>query len=221
MRVHNADGSMAEMCGNGLRCVALWLYERGAGDAFTLQTDAGTHACRVLAPGPNGEVEVAMRSAETSPESVPVHADAPLIDAEFELHGTALRVTAVSMGNPHVVLFDLAPEDVLRLGPLLTSDAHFPEGVNAGFVTPKDGYFELRVHERGAGWTRACGTGACAAAYAAVISGRAERHTPIEIRLPGGRLTLEVGDEGAPILMRGAARHLFDGELERERLLER
>jgi len=201
--------------------VALWLRTRGAGDTFTLETDAGSHACRVLTPSPDGEVEVAMRRAETSPQSVPVLSDGPLIDSDFELDGTVLRLTAVSMGNPHALVFDLSREDSERLGPLLTSDARFPEGVNAGFISPRGDHFELRVHERGAGWTRACGTGACAGAYAAVITGRAERHTPIEIQLPGGRLTLEVGDEGAPILMRGGARHVFDGELERKRLLER
>jgi len=219
MRVHNADGSMAEMCGNGLRCVALWLQERGAGDEFLVQTDAGDHACHVLAPGRHGQVEVAMRTAETAPEDVPVLADAPLIDAEFELDGTALRLTAVSMGNPHALVFDLAPEDVRRLGPLLTKDPRFPEGVNAGFITSRDDHFELRVHERGAGWTRACGTGACAAAYAAVRTRRAKRHAPIDMQLPGGRLRLEVGQEGAPISMRGAARRVFDGELRRDLLV--
>jgi len=201
--------------------VALWLHERSAGDTFSVETDAGPHACRVVALAPHAKVEVAMHTAEVKPAQIPVLADAPLIDADFELDGVALRVTAVSMGNPHALVFDLAPADVDRLGPLLTTDARFPEGVNAGFITRRGDHFELRVHERGAGWTRACGTGACAAAYAAVRTGRAERHAPIDIELPGGRLRLVVAEEGAPISMRGAARHVFDADLDRERLLIR
>ena len=219
MRVHNADGSMAQMCGNGLRCVALHLQGAGAGDEFVVETDSGPHACRVIASSPQAEVEVAMRAAEIDPARVPVTADAPLIDAAFDLEGSTLRLSAVSMGNPHAVLFDLSSERASELGPRLSVDPRFPEGVNAGFVTRRGDVFELRVHERGVGWTRACGTGACAAAYAAVLTGRAARHAPIVIELPGGRLTLEVGEDGSPILMRGRARHVFDGTLSRERLL--
>lgn len=219
MKVINADGSRPEMCGNGLRCVALHLAGHGVAgaEAFEVDTDAGPHPCRVL---PTGDVEVQMAVPVFEASRIPVALGAgvpdslEIIDAPWEVGGRMVRVTCVSMGNPHVVIFDEVGEEATVLGPLLESDSRFPERVNVGFAT-LDGYggMDLAVYERGVGWTRACGTGACAAAVAAVEVGRAERATPTEVRLPGGALSIGVGARGAPVSMTGPARRVFTGTL--------
>lgn len=223
MRVINADGSTSEMCGNGLRCVVLHLARRaslGEPVAFTghdvvVQTDAGPHPSVVVSSFDRGaEVEVRMRVPSLAPADLPLVAPAPLVDAPFV---DGVRFTGVSMGNPHAVTFDAVDRLArLALGPRVQSDARFPEGVNVGFARPTDDprTFELDVFERGSGWTRACGTGACAAAVAAVVTGRAGRHEPVVMRLPGGPLTILVGAEHEPVRMRGPARHVFDGVLD-------
>ena len=217
MKVLNADGSIPEMCGNGIRCVALHLSRTGRTStaSFEIDTDAGPHICRVLQAGPSSLVEVLTRAPSLAPADVPVVADAPVIDAAFELGERTLLVTAVSMGNPHAVTFEDVGEQRRTLGPLLQSHPRFPHRANAGFarlVAPN--VIELTVLERGVGWTRACGTGACAAAVAAVETGRAPRHEPIEVRLSGGSLAIVVGDAGQRLSMTGPARHVFDGTIE-------
>ena len=234
MRVLNADGSEPEMCGNGLRCVALHLARTGqlperaetesaqtegtqteGTHTLIFDTGAGPHGVTLHAVGESGVVEVQMRAPSLVPSAVPVCALAPLVDAPLEVDGHTLRVTAVSMGNPHVVTFDvLSVAERLALGPRLERDARFPEGVNVGFaqMTASDA-LTLHVFERGVGWTEACGTGACAAAVAAVESGRAERGRTLRVALPGGTLLVRVGAPGASVYMTGPARHVFDGTL--------
>lgn len=213
MRVINADGSVPEMCGNGIRCVALHLQRSGLGREFVVDTDAGPHACRVLSgDARQAHVAVSMRAAELAPAAVPVLADAPMIDAPWRVDGQALRLTAVSLGNPHAVSFDDVGAERTRLGPAIQRDARFPQGVNVGFARMRGpASVELAVFERGAGWTRACGTGACAAAVAAVETGRAQRGTPVEVALPGGTLVIDVGEPGARLSMTGPARLVFSG----------
>jgi diaminopimelate epimerase len=169
----------------------------------------------VDASGDEGLVEVTMRVPSLVAAEIPLRGEA-LIDATIDVAGRPLRGTAVSMGNPHFVTFDDVGESRLELGPRVGRDPRFPEGVNVGFARV-DGPSAITLHvfERGAGWTRACGTGACAAAVAAVETGRAERNTPITVRLPGGTLTIVVGAPGEPVRMRGPARHVFDGETRR------
>ncbi len=223
MRVINADGSRAEMCGNGLRCVALHLVRRGALEpAFEVDTDAGPHACRVLeVRGAEGRIEVAMRPASLRPEEVPVRREGPMIDVEVATLGMPVHLTAVSMGNPHAVLFDEVGAARLRLGPAIQELPLFPQKANVGFarLLEEPGaegarVMELHVYERGAGWTQACGTGACAAVVAAVETRRAMRGEPIEVRLPGGSLEIVVGAPGERIRMTGPARHVFSGTLQ-------
>lgn len=217
MSVINADGSRAETCGNGLRCVALHLARQGrvGVEPFTIVTEAGPHVCRVLDAGAPGTVEVAMRPARFAPNEVPVVSGAPVVDADFAVLGEHVRVTAVSVGNPHAVTFDDVGDRRLALGPALERDPRFPEGVNVGFArTFGPDRIDLAVWERGAGWTRACGSGACATAAAAVETGRAPRGVPIEVHLPGGPLRIVVGDPGAPVRMTGPAHHVFDGVIE-------
>ena len=227
MEVINADGSVPEMCGNGIRCVALHLVRTGRCSAreLSIDTAAGLHDCRVLSAresdggdeldGVDGvEVEVAMRAASLVPAEIGLAAELPWIDAALRVGDATLHVTAVSMGNPHAVTFDDVGARAAQLGPLLGKHPSFARGVNAGFASVQgEGRLSLAVYERGAGWTEACGTGACAAAVAAVETGRAARNTPLRVQLPGGPLTIFVPAAGERVLMTGPARHVFDGSV--------
>jgi diaminopimelate epimerase len=219
MRVINADGSRPEMCGNGIRCVALHLVRSGAQHAgvdFEIDTDAGPHVCRVASGERESLVQVSMRVPQLEPDSVPVLAERIVLDQPFATTQGTCRLSCVSMGNPHAVTFDDVTANARAvLGPLLEKHDRFPNAANIGFARvlgPQ--LIELAVWERGVGFTQACGTGACACAVAAVETGRAERHRPIEIRLPGGTLQILVGERRDRLSMTGPARHVFDGRLE-------
>ena len=216
MHVTNADGSVPEMCGNGLRCAALHLARRAEQTSLELQvdTDSGLHRCVVRREGDQGSVLVSMRPASLIPSQIPLVADAPWVDAVLSLGGRQVHVTAVSMGNPHAVTFDALGDERYVLASEIQQNEHFPEGANVGFAQVRDGQaIELHVFERGAGWTQACGTGACAAAVAAVETGRARAGEALDLVLPGGTLTITVQGTGEPILMQGPARHVFSGEV--------
>lgn len=221
MRVINADGSVPEMCGNGLRCVALFLVQNGLvrEREFVVDTDAGPHPVRVMLAAEGGQagvhqVEVSMRRASLLASEVLREGGESFIDQPFELEGEQLRVTAVSMGNPHAVLFDDVLARAAQLGPRIERDPRFRAGANVGFARLRDPLnLELTVWERGVGFTEACGTGACAAAVAAVETGRVARGTTLNVHLPGGPLSIRVGERDAPIIMRGPARRVFSGEL--------
>lgn len=222
MRVINADGSRPEMCGNGLRCVALYLCERGLvrERTFEVDTDAGVHRVRVLDPSGSEQagrrqLEVQMRPASLEAGEVLRDVCGPFLNQRFELDGEQLEVSAVSMGNPHLVLFADVLARAAELGPRLERDPRFRAGVNVGFARLRDREnLELTVWERGVGFTLACGTGACAAAVAAVETGRVARHVPLSVHLPGGALSICVGERAAPIAMTGPARRVFEGELD-------
>ncbi|MDB4975068.1 MAG: Diaminopimelate epimerase [Myxococcaceae bacterium] len=221
MKVVNADGSTPEMCGNGLRCVALYLADRGLlrDTAFVVATDAGPHHVLVTRDpdSPQGAtVQVQMRAASLEASDVlreggPEH----VIEQPFDVDGQRVHITAVSMGNPHVVLFDDLQTQMERLGPRIEKDPRFRAGANVGFAQQRDAEnVDLTVWERGVGFTLACGTGACAAAVALVETGRAKRDVPVTVHLPGGPLRIVVGARGQPIFMTGPARRVYDGELE-------
>jgi diaminopimelate epimerase len=217
MHVINADGSTPEMCGNGLRCVALYLLDSGLvrEPQFEVVTDAGPHVVRVGRQGRVAEVEVAMRPASLEASDVFRNERGRFVEQPFELDGERLQFTAVSMGNPHLVSFDELRGKEALLGPRIERDARLKSGANVGFArvrSPTE--LELTVWERGVGFTLACGTGACAAAVAAVETGRVARHVPLTVHLPGGALTIRVGELGAPISMSGPTVKVFDGELE-------
>jgi diaminopimelate epimerase len=217
MRVINADGSQPEMCGNGLRCVALYLVERGLvrEHAFEVDTDAGPHAVQVELRPYGAEVRVAMRPASLEASEVFREQGGRFVEQPLTLDGDTIRLTAVSMGNPHLVCFDDVGGREAELGPRIERDPRLASGANVGFATLRSPTeLVLRVWERGVGFTQACGTGACAAAVAAVETGRAARHSAITVRLPGGPLTIQVGDAGTPIFMTGPASRVFEGELE-------
>lgn len=207
MVVWNADGSHAEMCGNGLRCVA-WHQARTQNvQEATWNTGAGPHQTIVHGMG---DVEVLMAVPSFLPLEVPFHGDDALVEATIDVGGSSHVLTAVGMGNPHAVLFDQGV-DRQTLGPAIQAGALFPQGVNVGFATTIDSGFALDVLERGAGWTMACGTGACACGAAAVRTGRWELGRPMQVQLPGGALTITIHGDGEPVSMRGPARHVFDG----------
>ena len=224
MEVLNADGSRPEMCGNGLRCVVLDLVRRGwakPDEAFVVETDAGPH--RVLLHGADlqrGDIEIEMRAPRFMARDVPFvsdEAERVMRDEVFTLDARALRFSSASMGNPHVVTFDACtPEEARVWGPFMEAHSRFPEHANAGFASitgPQS--MDLRVYERGVGWTEACGTGACAAAALAVETGRMERHVPIAVKLPGGTLSITVRGAEERIVMRGPAAHVFSGTVAR------
>jgi len=213
MRVINSDGSVPEMCGNGLRCVVAHFVRTGRvdGPELVVDTDAGPHHCIVSREGDELFVEVAMRVPSLAPSDVPVVSLAPLRDSEFVVDGHTLHITAVSMGNPHAVVFDDVGANRAELGPLVARDPRFPASVNVGFARQRDEGLELFVFERGAGWTQACGTGACAAVVAAVETGRVPRGTTVPVALPGGTLDITVGAPDAAVRMRGPARFVFEG----------
>jgi diaminopimelate epimerase len=189
MVIYNADGSRPAACGNGLRCAARFARERelAQGDVVQVETDAGTR--RVVLVRVDGTPQRA-RASMGKPRVLALR-------ERLEVDGVELRAALVDLGNPHCVLFvdDVSSADVARLGPLIEHHALFPERTNVEFAALRSGRLELRVWERGVGETAACGTGACAAAVAA----QAERMCalPLEVDLPGGRLTVRwsVGGE--------------------------
>lgn len=219
MRVINADGSRPEMCGNGIRCVMLWLAQRGrahVGSTLAIATDAGAHACTLLSfEAGDAEVRVAMRPYAIEPERALVASEVPLIEADFPAEdGHHVIGTYVSMGNPHFVIFDAAAQRAADVAPAIERHRLFPSRVNVGLAEQTGpSALTLRVFERGVGYTEACGTGACAAAAAAVETGRMNRGEPIAVTLPGGELEIIVGERGTPVYMTGPAHHVFRGEL--------
>ena len=208
MELYNADGSRPETCGNGLRCVAKLVHDRGhvRGERFTIEDDAGPHATEVEVADDRGVVRA--RIAMGTPRIV---ARAERIDAL----GAARTATLVDVGNPHCVLFvdDERTAPVATLGPALERDARFPRGTNVEFLAlRREGAF-LRVWERGVGETQACGSGACAAAAAAVAHGLAR--FPVALRVPGG--VLEVDDDGAGgVVLTGPVEVLTTGRFPRD-----
>jgi diaminopimelate epimerase len=216
MHVINSDGSVPEMCGNGIRCAALHLARRSDRKTIevVIESVAGPQPCRVESHGRSGSVTVQMRGASLSPGDIGLRSETPWLDEPLRVANHDLHLTAVSMGNPHAVTFDRVGEARFELGDALQRDPHFLNGVNVGFVSEREGNaMHLDVLERGAGWTQACGTGAAAAAVAAVETGRAKRGEPLSIRLPGGTLTITVGELGQPVQMEGPARFVFQGEV--------
>ncbi len=211
-RVWNRDGSRAEQCGNGLRCVAAWLARAGeiALDAEArLQTDCDVAATRVHAAH---DVEVDMGEPDFTPAAVGYAATAAGPPYRLQLAAGVIELDVVSMGNPHAVVEvdDLAAPALESLGPALTAHAAFAHGVNAGFVRVLDRtHLALRVHERGAGWTQACGSGACAAM--AVLRAAARVDGEVEVALPGGTLGIRWQGPGANLWMRGPAAFVYAG----------
>ncbi|MEI6519886.1 MAG: diaminopimelate epimerase [bacterium] len=216
MRIINADGSEAEMCGNGIRCFAKFVYDKGLTQKtdFTVSTLAG-----IIAPAiqvEDGKVKVAkvnMGEPHLERELIPmVGPKGEVINEMLQVESTTVRVTAVSMGNPHAVLFvdDVNTYAVDWFGPRIERHSIFPRKTNVEFVQRVSStYLKMRVWERGAGLTLACGTGACATVVAAVLNGLSERTAIVE--LPGGKLEITWDDEDNHVYMTGPADEVFCG----------
>ena len=197
MRVINADGSVPEMCGNGIRCVALHLaiardIERGT---IVIETDAGPRSCEIVRSNDLASVRVDMGNVR--------------FVGEREIDGRKLLVG--DAGNPHAIMFgEFSDADIDALGPRLATHSAFPAGTNVEFARVKDGAIDLVVWERGVGRTLACGTGACATAVVALAKGLV-RGPRVRVSLPGGALEIEPGE---PTFMTGPARLVFRGEVQ-------
>jgi len=219
MRLINADGSEAEMCGNGIRCVAKHIGDEDPGlQRAVISTPAGVKMCE-LERGPDGKVErvaVDMGPADFERFSVGMPGRGPFLDEPLEGVDPALTFSVVSMGNPHLVTFNPVPEDSrLSLGTRLQTHSSFPNRINVGFATIlDDGHMRLQVFERGCGFTLACGTGAAAAAAVACRTGRMPLDRPLSVELPGGVLVITVLSDRSGILMEGPARLVFRGDFE-------
>ncbi len=214
-RIWNADGSPSQQCGNGARCVAAWLVRDGAtdGGGFVLDSPTGSHAVQALG---NGGYRIAMGVPRFAPQDIGM-AGFDVERDEYDLvldEDLRLRFGAVSTGNPHAVIEvdDVAVAPVGELGPALQRSGAFPASVNVGFAQVESRQrIRLRVFERGAGETLACGSGACAAAVVMMRRGRVEHE--VEVALPGGTLRIGWRGDGAPITMAGPTAFVFEGEL--------
>lgn len=212
-RIYNADGGEVEQCGNGARCFAVFVREKGltTKDLIRVETASGVIELHVQ---PDGQITVNMGIPEFSPWKIPFNADTRLEEYALDVDGQMLKIGAVSMGNPHAVTIvenvDTAP--VHELGAGIESHALFPNRVNAGFMQiMNDGHIRLRVFERGAGETLACGTGACAAVAIGTQQGRLAEH--VQVDLPGGSLQISWQGEGSPVMMTGPATTVFEGKI--------
>jgi diaminopimelate epimerase len=216
MRMFNADGSEAEMCGNAVRCVAKYVYEHGIAQKDVLQVETGAGVLTLELTVEDGSVErvkVDMGRPVLQPEWIPATwSGDEIIDQPLSVDGREFHVTCVSMGNPHCVTYveELTDELVLGFGPRIERDPHFPNRVNAEFVQVlSQREVRMRVWERGSGETLACGTGASAVCVAGVLSGRTERE--ITAHLPGGDLQLHWAENGH-LYMTGPATEVFSGQ---------
>lgn len=195
MRIFNADGSEAEMCGNGIRCLAALIDQRfGPKDEIVIETIAGLRPCTILdRQDPNRViVKVNMGRPTFIPSKIPVlFEDVVVMDEEFEVDDKLFRVSCVNIGNPHCVIEvpDLQNFDVAKYGPLIEKHEAFPEGVNVEFIHNNQGEVSQRTWERGSGETQACGTGACAVGVTLIMRNRVD--SPVDIQLKGGTLRVE------------------------------
>lgn len=218
MEMYNADGSRGEMCGNGIRCVAKYVYDHGLTDKtdISVETLGGIKYLELtVEDGKVKTVKVDMGKPELEPQKIPVKADGgKAVDEPIRVGGEEYRMTCVSMGNPHAVVFvgcDVKDFPLEEIGPKFENHERFPNRVNTEFVRVIDRHTaEMRVWERGSGETLACGTGACAVAVACVLNGLTEDE--VTVRLLGGDLQIRWDREKDTVYMTGPAEAVFDGE---------
>lgn len=212
-RIFNSDGSEVEQCGNGARCFARFVRDQRLTNrrVIRVQTAAGVIELRV---GREGWVTVNMGVPELNPAAIPFAAESRQLVYPVEVNGQTVELSAISMGNPHGVLLvdDVDTAPVETLGPALERHPRFPSRANIGFLQVIDrGRARLRVFERGAGETMACGTGACAAVVAGQLRGLLDNR--VRITVPGGDLVIEWQGEGAAVMMEGPTARVFDGQI--------
>ena len=218
MRIYNADGSEAEMCGNGVRCVAKYVYDHNLTDKteISVETGAGIKILKLFVEnGKVAQVTVDMGEPGLKPEEIPVVAEGDkVINEPIEVCGREWRMTCVSMGNPHAVVFvdDVENVDIEKYGPHFENHERFPKRTNTEFVhvvSPTEAY--MRVWERGSAETWACGTGTCATVMACILNGKTENKVLVHLR--GGDLTIEYDKKTNHIFMTGPATEVFNGEI--------
>lgn len=218
MRIFNADGSEAKMCGNASRCIGKYLYDNRltSKTQITLDTLSGIRTLNLhVADGEVDAVTVDMGIPADEPVDYDGKGSRPMKEQPIEVEGTRYVATTVSMGNPHLVVFvnDIAEIDLQKVGPLLENHPLFPGRINVEFAQVLgEGRIRMRVWERGSGITQACGTGACATAVAAFLTGRAGRKS--DVIMDGGVLNIEWDIATKHVLMTGGARKVFEGEAE-------
>jgi diaminopimelate epimerase len=234
MDMYNADGSRGAMCGNGIRCVAKYVYDHGMvdRDTITIETRCGIKTLKLsVGDGKVKEVRVDMGAPILEAEKIPIlpagekdisgpsaskNAEASRVISEpIAAAGLTYKMTGVSMGNPHAVVFiseDPAKFPLEAVGPVFEHHERFPDRINTEFAYVMNGHeIKMRVWERGSGETLACGTGACATAVAGILNGFTK--SPVTIHLTGGDLTIEWEGEGKPVFMTGPAEEVFEGEI--------
>jgi len=221
MDIYNADGSRAKMCGNGIRCVAKYVYDHGIvpKTRMTIDTQSGIKILDLtIKNGRTKSVRVDMGPAELTASRIPVKSDTEkAIDVPIVLDGREYRFTAVSMGNPHAVVFldDVDNLKIEEIGPKFENNPIFPERVNTEFIKVLgEDTIQMRVWERGSGETLACGTGACGAVVASIVNGKVRGDVPITVKLRGGDLKIEWDQKENHVYMTGPAATVFTGEIE-------
>ena len=223
MHIFNSDGSIARMCGNGIRCFTRFVYEEDLWDGrgqLVVRTASGLRTTHIVQAEPGQFlVRVNMQPPRLDPADIPttlqpLSGSGPVLDVPLEVNGQTVEVTCVSTGNSHAVVFVPALDqvDLLTLGPAIEHHPAFPHRTNVHFVQVLDTHtLSMRTWERGAGLTLACGTGACAATVAAALTGRAGRRTTVYV--PGGRLNIDWREDTDDVYMTGPATRVFEGDL--------
>lgn len=220
MAMYNADGSRGKMCGNGIRCVAKYVYDRGLTDKteISVETLGGIKYLQLtVKDGKVQSVRVDMGAPEFACEKIPVTADTETaVDVPIEVNGVSYQMTCVSMGNPHAVVYvdDVDGFDLEHIGPQFENHVRFPDRVNTEFIRVIDRKtIQMRVWERGSGETWACGTGACAAAVASIVNGLADKDVTVHLRGGDLQISWDKDTPGASVFMTGPASTVFDGEI--------
>jgi diaminopimelate epimerase len=213
-RIYNADGGEVQHCGNGARCFLRYARDKGLTDKTQIRVET---LSGVIVPKleSDGQVTVDMGAPEFEPAKIPFFADAKALTYRIEVADQSVEISALSMGNPHAVqvVDSVERAPVLTQGPLIEHHPRFPQRVNAGYVEVVDRHrVKLRVYERGAGETLACGTGACAAVVAGITRGCLD--SPVSVQTNGGRLSIAWAGGRRPVMLTGAAETVFEGAIE-------
>ena len=221
MDMYNLDGSQGAMCGNGIRCVAKYVYDYGIvkKENISVSTKSGIkYLDLTVRDGKVALVRVNMGSPVLTASQIPVVSSTEeMINAPLKVNGETYYITAVSMGNPHAIVYmaDVDHLDIGEIGPYFENHMAFPDRVNTEFVeVVNDHYLKMRVWERGSGETLACGTGACAVAVASILNGHVDGEKPVTVKLLGGDLEIFWDRQENLVYMTGPAATVFDGEID-------
>lgn len=225
MEMYNLDGSQGAMCGNGIRCVAKYVYDHGIVRKKNISVDTKSgikHLSLTVKNGKVSMVEVNMGSPILIANQIPVVADTEqVINQPLDVNGTIYHITAVSMGNPHAIVYmdDLENLDIHTLGPQFENHIAFPDRINTEFVKVINRHtLQMRVWERGSGETLACGTGACAVAVSSTLNGLVDEDIPVTVKLLGGDLQILWNRQEDLVYMKGPAVTVFDGDIDLSQL---